>query len=74
MLKRVKILFKSENIIEAIASVHPVIEIHNFVFRGEHPKGPELLANNAIFPIQDLTLAVFLRDVLPLLLRSCVYQ
>ena len=39
---------KSENIIEAIASVHPVIEIHNFVFRGEHPKGPELLANNAI--------------------------
>ncbi|MBA4739820.1 MAG: fumarylacetoacetate hydrolase family protein [Burkholderiales bacterium] len=37
-----------EDIIDAIASVHPVIEIHNFVFRGEHPKGPELLANNAI--------------------------
>ena len=37
-----------KDIIDGIASVHPVIEIHNFVFRGAHPKGPELLANNAI--------------------------
>ncbi len=37
-----------EDIIDAIASVHPVIEIHNFIFRGGYPKGPELLANNAI--------------------------
>ena len=37
-----------EYIIDAIESIHPVIEIHNFVFRGAHPKGPELLANNAI--------------------------
>ncbi|MAW32951.1 MAG: hypothetical protein CMK56_00925 [Proteobacteria bacterium] len=39
---------KPIDIIDTIASVHPVIEIHNFVFRGEYSKGPELLANNAI--------------------------
>ena len=37
-----------EDILEAIESVHPVIEIHNLVFRGERPIGAELLANNAI--------------------------
>ena len=37
-----------KDLINSIKSVHPVIEIHNFVFRGGHPKGPELLANNAI--------------------------
>lgn len=28
--------------------VCPVIELHNLVFRGSDPKGPELIANNAI--------------------------
>ena len=37
-----------DHILDSIASVHPVIEIHNFVFRGEAPHGAELLANNAI--------------------------
>jgi len=35
---------KPSDIIDTIASVHPIIEIHNFVFRGEHPKGPELIS------------------------------
>ncbi|MBT06785.1 MAG: hypothetical protein CMM32_07715 [Rhodospirillaceae bacterium] len=37
-----------DDILRSIKSVHPVIEIHNFVFRGESPNGAELLANNAI--------------------------
>ena len=37
-----------EDVLLAIESVHPVIEIHNLVFRGESPNGAELLANNAI--------------------------
>ena len=28
-----------KNILGSIASVHPVIEIHNFVMRGKHPNG-----------------------------------
>lgn len=37
-----------EDVLDAIAAVYPVIEIHNLVFRGAPPHGPELLANNAI--------------------------
>ena len=32
----------------AVAAVFPVIELHNFVFRGPQPSAPELIANNAI--------------------------
>jgi len=32
----------------AVAAVFPVIELHNFVFRGSQPSAPELIANNAI--------------------------
>jgi 2-keto-4-pentenoate hydratase len=31
-----------------VAAVFPVIELHNFVFRGSQPSAPELIANNAI--------------------------
>ena len=37
-----------EDILDSIASIHPIIEIHNLVFNGEPPHGVELLANNAI--------------------------
>ena len=37
-----------ENILDSIASIHPIIEIHNLVYNGEPPHGVELLANNAI--------------------------
>ena len=32
----------------AVAAVFPVIELHNFIFRGPQPSAPELIANNAI--------------------------
>ncbi|MBX3437311.1 MAG: hypothetical protein KF861_07475 [Planctomycetaceae bacterium] len=32
----------------AVERIVPVIELHNLVFRGGDPKGPELIANNAI--------------------------
>jgi 2-keto-4-pentenoate hydratase len=32
----------------AVAAISPVIELHNFVFRGAQPSAPELIANNAI--------------------------
>ena len=35
-------------LIDSIKSIHPVIEIHNFIFKGEPPKGHEYIANNAI--------------------------
>ena len=35
-------------ILESIEGIYPLIEIHNLVFYGEEPFGPELLANNAI--------------------------
>jgi len=38
----------SEEIMQAIEALYPVIEIHNLVLRGEKPHGAELLANNAI--------------------------
>ena len=37
-----------EEICESVERVFPVIELHNLVFRGADPKGPELIANNAI--------------------------
>ncbi len=37
-----------DDLIPAIQSIHPVIEIHNLVMRGEAPNGHELLANNAL--------------------------
>ena len=37
-----------EKILESVERVLPVIELHNLVFRGVDPKGPELIANNAI--------------------------
>ena len=37
-----------DDILPRIAAIHPVIEIHNLVFRGAPPHGAELLANNAI--------------------------
>lgn len=36
------------DLLPVIASIHPVIEIHNLTLRGEAPHGHELLANNAI--------------------------
>ncbi|MEL6996911.1 MAG: hypothetical protein AAFP68_01515 [Pseudomonadota bacterium] len=38
----------SADLLLVIASIHPVIEIHNLTMRGEAPHGHELLANNAI--------------------------
>ena len=35
-------------ILESIAGIYPLIEIHNLVFYGDEPHGAELLANNAI--------------------------
>ena len=35
-------------ILDSIEGIYPLIEIHNLVFYGEEPFGPELLANNAI--------------------------
>jgi len=35
-------------ILESIEGIYPLIEIHNLVFYGEEPFGPELLANNSI--------------------------
>lgn len=35
-------------IMDAVEQVLPVIELHNLVFRGDDPKGAELIANNAI--------------------------
>ena len=35
-------------IVNSVETIHPVIEIHNLVFNGDRPFGPELLANNAI--------------------------
>jgi 2-keto-4-pentenoate hydratase len=32
----------------SIASVYPVIELHNNIFRGPRPTSPELIANNAL--------------------------
>jgi 2-keto-4-pentenoate hydratase len=37
-----------KKILDSIATIHPIIEIHNLVFNGEPPHGAELLANNAI--------------------------
>ena len=37
-----------EQLVDVIEAVYPVIEIHNFTFRGEAPHGHELIANNAI--------------------------
>ena len=41
-------LVTPEYIFQSIKSIYPLIEIHNLVFHGEAPHGPELLANNAI--------------------------
>ncbi len=35
-------------ILESVQLIYPLIEIHNLVFHGDPPNGPELLANNAI--------------------------
>ena len=35
-------------ILESIEGIYPLIEIHNLIFHGNEPYGPELLANNAI--------------------------
>ena len=35
-------------ILQSIEGIYPLIEIHNLVFYGNEPYGPELLANNAI--------------------------
>ena len=35
-------------IARSVEVIRPVIELHNLVFRGDDPKGPELIANNAI--------------------------
>ena len=35
-------------ILQSIEGIYPLIEIHNLVFHGNEPYGPELLANNAI--------------------------
>ena len=40
--------FSFEYLQNSIETVHPIIEIHNLVFHGKPPHGPELLANNAI--------------------------
>ena len=40
--------FSFEYLQNSIDTVHPIIEIHNLVFHGKPPHGPELLANNAI--------------------------
>ena len=40
--------FDMNYLIDSIKSIHPVIEIHNFIFKGEPPKGHEYIANNAI--------------------------
>lgn len=37
-----------DQIAATVASVHPLLELHNLVFRSEKPHGPELIANNAI--------------------------
>lgn len=36
------------SIVDSVELVFPVIELHNLVFHGVDPKGPELIANNAI--------------------------
>ena len=41
-------LVNLDYIIDAIETIHPIIEIHNLVFNGDPPFGAELLANNAI--------------------------
>ena len=41
-------LYSFDYILESIRGIYPLIEIHNLVFYGEKPFGPELLANNAI--------------------------
>lgn len=50
-----------EQLVEVIEAVYPVIEIHNLTLRGEAPRGPELIANNAILagvvrgaPVKDI--------------------
>ncbi len=35
-------------LLDSIAAVYPVIELHNLVLRGEPPRGHELIANNGI--------------------------
>lgn len=40
--------FLRESSEEAVADVFPVIELHNYTFRGAAPSGPELIANNAL--------------------------
>jgi 2-keto-4-pentenoate hydratase len=37
-----------EELLASIASVYPVIELHNLLLRGEPPHGHELIANNGI--------------------------
>ena len=37
-----------KHITDAVDQVFTVIELHNLVFRGDHPRGAELIANNAI--------------------------
>ena len=41
-------LVSFDYIVNSIDSIHPLIEIHNLVFKGEEPYGAELLANNAL--------------------------
>ncbi len=41
-------LYSFDYILDSIEGIYPLIEIHNLVFYGEEPFGPELLANNAI--------------------------
>jgi 2-keto-4-pentenoate hydratase len=40
--------WSSNNLVSAIDSVYPVIEVHNLVMNGKAPRGPELIANNCI--------------------------
>ena len=39
--------FDMNYLIDSVKSIHPVIEIHNFILK-ENPKGHEYIANNAI--------------------------
>ena len=41
-------LINFDYILDSIETIHPIIEIHNLVFKGNPPFGAELLANNAI--------------------------
>jgi len=37
-----------QDLVDAVERIVPVIELHNLIFRGPQPVGPELVANNTI--------------------------